>query len=365
MNSENLFNCFKSLIEKVSQFIPIDRSFNPQIRQCSVITLFKFSNSYLKKNPQFTSALKKILNLNQKSSSFNHPEALTQLISLIKSQISKIQKSTETDTKIKGDNILKILFSQRIVNPRDRHSGQICFPGGNLDKGESDLEGGIRELEEEIGIKISPKNSIHLGKLPINYYAYVKKNFKYKISPNYILSLENLDFLDDYENCPLNEKNFLLSQTEIQDAWWVDYNFFFREHKPDVLIKIVKDDLDYNISSFGVGETFKKNIPKNIQEKISKSKFTFVFYMIKFPNQKILWGLTLLFTGCMIELSLFEGIGAENEKIIHGNAMRSRRYLATCGDLEVDYYVSYGMRCREEILRMGRYFGPRLGRMRL
>lgn len=47
----------------------------------------------------------------------------------------------------------KILFIKRTQHKGDRHSGQIAFPGGRLDKGDPTLQhAALREAEEEIGL---------------------------------------------------------------------------------------------------------------------------------------------------------------------------------------------------------------------
>ncbi len=44
-----------------------------------------------------------------------------------------------------------LLLTQRAANLRD-HSGQVAFPGGKIELGESPLEAALREAEEEIGL---------------------------------------------------------------------------------------------------------------------------------------------------------------------------------------------------------------------
>jgi len=41
-----------------------------------------------------------------------------------------------------------------------RHAGQWALPGGRLDPGETALEGGLRELHEELGLELEPEQLI-------------------------------------------------------------------------------------------------------------------------------------------------------------------------------------------------------------
>lgn len=60
-----------------------------------------------------------------------------------------------------------VLMERVSTNPNDRHSGQMSFPGGKLEKGETYEEGALRETEEEIGV---PREDIKiLGKLTPMY----------------------------------------------------------------------------------------------------------------------------------------------------------------------------------------------------
>jgi len=45
-----------------------------------------------------------------------------------------------------------VLLTQRAPDLRD-HSGQIAFPGGKVDRGETPLDAALREAEEEIGLE--------------------------------------------------------------------------------------------------------------------------------------------------------------------------------------------------------------------
>lgn len=54
----------------------------------------------------------------------------------------------------------RTLLIQRAVNPRDRHAGQISFPGGRYEEHDRGLEQvALRETEEEVGV---PASSIRI-----------------------------------------------------------------------------------------------------------------------------------------------------------------------------------------------------------
>ncbi len=65
-------------------------------------------------------------------------------------------------------NKIRLAFIQRATHDKDRHSGQISFPGGQIEDGDKHmLDTAIRELAEETGISIS-KHHV-LGKLSTLY----------------------------------------------------------------------------------------------------------------------------------------------------------------------------------------------------
>lgn len=51
------------------------------------------------------------------------------------------------------DERLHLLYIQRTSPKRDRHAGQISFPGGSVDPGDTDaVDTALRELAEEVGV---------------------------------------------------------------------------------------------------------------------------------------------------------------------------------------------------------------------
>jgi 8-oxo-dGTP pyrophosphatase MutT (NUDIX family) len=52
-----------------------------------------------------------------------------------------------------------LLLCQRAVDMR-RHAGQWALPGGRIEAGETPLDAALRELDEELGIRLGPQTAI-------------------------------------------------------------------------------------------------------------------------------------------------------------------------------------------------------------
>lgn len=62
------------------------------------------------------------------------------------------------------DTDWRLTLIERSVNPNDRHSGQISFPGGRFEAGDGSLEAvALRETHEEVGV--SPLQISLIGRL--------------------------------------------------------------------------------------------------------------------------------------------------------------------------------------------------------
>lgn len=105
---------------------------------------------------------------------------------------------------------------KRSSNDEDPHSGQICFPGGKLDQGESDIEGGVREFHEELGPRLTEINSYHLGQIPKNHFVYYNK-FKGPVFISNNIYILNEEMGGEWDH----------NQDEVEDYWWTDLDYFF------------------------------------------------------------------------------------------------------------------------------------------
>ncbi len=85
-------------------------------------------------------------------------------------------------------------FIKRPSHPKDKHSGQIAFPGGGLEDQDISLEScALRETQEEIGIAADEITVIgSLTKLYVYasnnlvspYVGYISQSMKYEIQPS-------------------------------------------------------------------------------------------------------------------------------------------------------------------------------------
>lgn len=71
--------------------------------------------------------------------------------------------ATETDTQVAGSSESSVLLIRRAVHLR-ANPGEIAFPGGRIDPGESAVAAALREAEEEVAL--APGSVEVLGELP-------------------------------------------------------------------------------------------------------------------------------------------------------------------------------------------------------
>lgn len=196
--------------------------------------------------------------------------------------ISKIEKFMENRTPgdvgkrkncsvliplVEIDGKLHILYEQRSSRLKTQ-PGDVCFPGGVMEPGETALECAVRETEEEIGIKREKIRVI--GQFDSIYEV---RNITMHTVIG-VIDEKELDHLD-------------INPDEVAKVFTVPYTFFEEEepfiYEYDVVQKV--DDFPYE--EMGVNPNYKWRVGKNIVP---------IWHYGEGEDRQLLWGLTALIT---------------------------------------------------------------------
>jgi len=173
---------------------------------------------------------------------------------------------------IEREDGLHILFEQRSSKMKTQ-PGDVCFPGGKMEEGESVIACALRETEEEIGI---PKDRIRvLGQF----------DSLYEISQLTMNTVIGVIEEEDLEHLKLNP-------AEVDQVFTVPYRFFLEEepmiYEYDVIQKV--DGFPYEAAG----------IRKDYRWRTGRKK-TYIFHYGEGKEQQIIWGLTARITMWLVE----------------------------------------------------------------
>ncbi len=169
---------------------------------------------------------------------------------------------------------LHLLYEVRAESLR-RQPGEVCFPGGKLEPGETPEEGALRETKEELGI--SPKEIQLLGPLDYMHHqgVFVMYPFLGIISQ------------DSYQSIVCNK-------SEVKEVFLVPLEYLI-DHPPFVyeyqMIPDVKDDFPYEKIRFTEGYSF---APGRAEVPIYEYK------------EHVIWGITGRITRSLLQTMGFE-----------------------------------------------------------
>lgn len=173
--------------------------------------------------------------LNLDTSALSSLEVVTQAISafqpdqVLRQPLENVRPSAVLVGLFESSNGVEAILTRRSQNLTN-HRGEISFPGGRLDAGESVLQAALRETQEEIGL--SPEDVEVVGEL--NSMATVVSNShivpivgRYRTPPK--LHAVN-DEVDRVFSVPLSE--LVRTDTYSQEHWIFDdrefqINFFY------------------------------------------------------------------------------------------------------------------------------------------
>ncbi len=127
------------------------------------------------------------------------------------------------------DSDVQILFTRRNLNLK-HHPGQLSFPGGQIEVGETPLEAAIRETEEEVGIKSSDVECVM------------------KLSPLYLEPSNNLVYPFV---CKINTNKIIIEPEEVDSYLFKDLDFFMQDNKK--YRKQIMENKDIVVPSWDIG----------------------------------------------------------------------------------------------------------------
>jgi 8-oxo-dGTP pyrophosphatase MutT (NUDIX family) len=104
-----------------------------------------------------------------------------------------------------------VLLTQRTAHLKE-HSGQISFPGGKIDAGETPLQAALRETEEEIGLSRDALQPLGYLDLYMTTLGYRIVPVIARLAPPFGLAL-NKDEVDEVFEVPLS---FLMEPNNLQ-----------------------------------------------------------------------------------------------------------------------------------------------------
>ena len=187
------------------------------------------------------------------------------------------------------DDSLEMLYCQRVERPGDIHKGEICFPGGHVDKGESDMQAAAREIKEEVNLDVMDLSRfLCLGNLNEGIHAYYKRNKRVIISL-YIFVQTSL------EDIPLQ-----LSHDELSNAAWVSLSEFWTYDMQR--LNSIKVPWQFG-KLMMISYPSLSNLLKNNKHEPEMTIPTFDLQ----PFNRTLWGLTSMMTSTILEAFVFAG----------------------------------------------------------
>ena len=164
---------------------------------------------------------------------------------------------------IERDGKMHILFERRSSKMKTQ-PGDVCFPGGRMDPGESPQECALRETEEEIGI---PRERIRvLGQFDSIYEVS-------NLTMNTVIGV-----IDE-----ANLEHMQLNPDEVDCVFTVPYDFFMETEPIRYDYEVVQKVEDFPYEKAGIRKDYRWRVGKNSAP---------IFHYGEGAERQIIWGLT-------------------------------------------------------------------------
>ena len=163
---------------------------------------------------------------------------------------------------VEKDGELFLLFEKR-SRDLDANPGEICFPGGMMEPGETPEESAVRECGEELGIPPSGITVIGMGD---ELRAFAGFTIHTVIAQVSYFAYQNIE----------------ISKDEVQDAFLLPLSYFL-ENGPEVyMIPVTTDASGFPLEKIGATEKYNWY----------KGEYPVPIYDVEIPGGGVLWGMT-------------------------------------------------------------------------
>ena len=173
---------------------------------------------------------------------------------------------------VEREDGLHILYEQRSTKMKTQ-PGDVCFPGGRMEPGETPAECALRETEEEIGI---PAEKIRI----LGQFDSI-----YEVSHLTMNTVIGVIEEEDLEYLRLNSK-------EVETVFTVPYRFFLETEPIRYEYEVVQKVDDFPYEAAGIRKDYRWRVGKNSAP---------ILHYGEGSERQIIWGLTARITMWLVE----------------------------------------------------------------
>ncbi len=164
------------------------------------------------------------------------------------------------------DQSIKMVLTKRSANLA-KHKGEVCFPGGKIEEGETHVEAALREAEEEIGIDKSRVKII--GRLDDTWsgaaYHLVPVVGWYQGKPDFRKNVREVEEILIFDLFELQQSEYKTEEIEIRGAIYEVSTF----NTPIGTIFGLSADLLLEVLEQGSGEPGHRGIKRERELRVS------------------------------------------------------------------------------------------------